>query len=179
MSSARKLTDAERRLIEENHKLIYDFAIRNRISIAEDYDILALGLINAAMCYNESLGYTFSTFAYACMDTAYKQHLRKGKCLKRIPYEKTISYDATIKGAEGEATYADFVSKNAYWSSFDDGAAEVEDFKERLPATYKDIFTRFMNGESAVEIAQHTGYSRQNVYRIKSELRDKWRKYAS
>ena len=46
----KSLTAEQQQLVIENHNLIYDFAKRKNLIIEEYYDILAIGLCNAALC---------------------------------------------------------------------------------------------------------------------------------
>ena len=60
------LNDEQRKIVENNHDLIYGYAHKMGISIDEYYDILAIGLCKAAKAFDESKG-RFSTLAYCCM----------------------------------------------------------------------------------------------------------------
>ena len=87
-----RLTDEQRKLVEDNHNLIYSFAISRKISIEEYYDLLAIGLCKAAYYYNPEKG-KFSTIAYIRMQhelialRAYKNKL------SNVPTEKLVYYD--------------------------------------------------------------------------------------
>ena len=75
-----RMTDEQRKLVEDNHNLIYGFL--NKKELTDDYyDIVALGLCKAAMNYDESKG-RFSTLAFKCMDREigiYYTYLKKIK----------------------------------------------------------------------------------------------------
>lgn len=62
-----KITDEQRKLVEENHNLIYSFLYSNQFSLEEHYDVAAIGLCNAAINFNPNKGYSFTTYAYKVM----------------------------------------------------------------------------------------------------------------
>lgn len=64
------LNDAQRKLVEDNHNLIYSFLNSRHLSLdsVEDwYGTAAIGLCKAALTYDESRGTNFSTYAYKCI----------------------------------------------------------------------------------------------------------------
>ena len=71
-----KLTEEQKKLVEDNHNLIYWFARKKHIDIEEYYDILAQGLCIAAHNYNSSKG-SFSAYAYLVMNTEMQKEHRK------------------------------------------------------------------------------------------------------
>lgn len=70
---SKTLNDAQRKLVEDNHNLIYSFLNSRHLSLdsVEDwYGTAAIGLCNAAMTFDESRGTKFQTYAYKCMKNA-------------------------------------------------------------------------------------------------------------
>lgn len=64
----RILTDEERKLVEDNHELIYTVANSMGIDLEEFYGVLAIGLCHAAQSYDEKKHhYGFSMFASMVM----------------------------------------------------------------------------------------------------------------
>lgn len=63
------LTEEQRKLVEDNHDLIYEYANENNISIDEYYDVLAIALCDAAIdIYKEKSNYrSFKDLAYDYM----------------------------------------------------------------------------------------------------------------
>lgn len=97
------LTEEQRKLIEDNHNLIYDYIIKHKLEFSEYYDLLAIALCKAAVHYN-FISSTFSTFAFACF---------KNACLA----EHTIQ-SRQLKKSNGE-----IMSLNYEYSSYDDGSS--------------------------------------------------------
>lgn len=73
MMEGRKLTDDQRRLVEDNLGLVH-LMIRKRIHDARRrpgyYDAALMGLVKAAMVFNPALGHKFSTWACNCIKNA-------------------------------------------------------------------------------------------------------------
>ena len=51
-----KLTEEQRKLVEDNHWLIYWYAKYNNLNVEEFYHHLAMGLCRAAKGYNDKKG---------------------------------------------------------------------------------------------------------------------------
>lgn len=68
----KKMNDAQRKLAEDNHNLIYSFLSNHNLSLdaVEDwYGTAAIGLCKAALFFDESCETEFSALAYACMES--------------------------------------------------------------------------------------------------------------
>lgn len=89
------LNDTQRKLVEDNHNLIYSYLKSHNLSLnaVEDwYGTAAIGLCKAALHFDESREKKFSTFAYLVMDNEVKQIMRKNrKCAMA-----TCSLDSSI-----------------------------------------------------------------------------------
>ena len=78
-----RLTDEQKKLVEDNHNLIYFTIHKYNLDIEEYYDILALALCRAAINYDINKGTTFSTYAISAMKGAFLQEIRKSKAQRR------------------------------------------------------------------------------------------------
>lgn len=82
----RMLTSDERRLVEENHELIYKVADSIGADIDECYDIFAISLCHAAQRHNEAKNVCgFKEFAEICMiydylDYKHDEEMRRLYC---------------------------------------------------------------------------------------------------
>lgn len=85
----RKLTESEAKEVAKHHNLIYHFLNKYRLEVSDNYDLAALGLIDAVKNYDSSLGVAFSSFAMSCMRyrTA-KNH--RGEEYKRAKYNVIV-----------------------------------------------------------------------------------------
>lgn len=105
-----QLNNEQRKLVEKNHNLIYQFLIDNKLSHDEYYDIAAIGLCNAAMKYDGSKGIAFSTYAYKTISNTIKKY---------VIYDKrhtvdTMSYNvtSTVYGDDTEVEYLETFKSN-------------------------------------------------------------------
>ena len=65
-----KLNDEQRKLVEQNHNLIYSAMTKcgiRRQDFDDYYGFAAIGLCKATIDYDESKAKSFSTYAYKCM----------------------------------------------------------------------------------------------------------------
>lgn len=173
------LTDEQRQLAAENHNLIYKFAKCYGLRFDEYYDILAIGLCNAAMIFDASLGYRFSTLAFKCMKKEYVDYFVKNNGKKKVPQNKLVYLYSPVPGAESGVTFFDVVSNgtsNQY--SFDDTHPETEDFLKTLKPKHRNVIENLLDGFTEEETARRLGCSKSNVSRICVYSRKKWSAYA-
>ena len=84
------MTQEQRKLVEENHKLIYYTLNKYKLNPEEYYDILAIGLCKAAIKFDPERS-KFSTFAMKVMYNEFLQHDRNEKAEKRKENKNTLS----------------------------------------------------------------------------------------
>lgn len=87
-----KLNTEQRKLVEDNHDLIYGFMLKHNLDFENWYDVCAIGLCKAVVAYDGST--KLSTFAYTAMLNAVRRELKLNKCAKRDS-SGTISLDTT------------------------------------------------------------------------------------
>lgn len=61
------LTSEQKRLAEENHKLIYKFLAIKHLNVEEWYDIAAIAFVRAVQNFNPKKGYRLSTHVFLYM----------------------------------------------------------------------------------------------------------------
>jgi RNA polymerase sigma factor (sigma-70 family) len=74
------MTEAQTKLVEENVKLVYEVINRNFPWMQFDEDLISvgrIGLCKAALNFDESKGFTFSTFAFRVILNEIRMYLRK------------------------------------------------------------------------------------------------------
>ena len=76
------LTSEQKKIVEDNHNLIYFYINKNNLDETEYYDLLALSLCKAAKKFDPSKG-KFSTFAMHCFKMDHLIELRDKKAAKR------------------------------------------------------------------------------------------------
>lgn len=97
-----KLNDEQRKLVEDNHKLIYSFMQKKKLFSDDWYSILAIGLCKAALNYNNELGNKFSTYAYATMENEVRLELVKSQTQKRNSEHSVLYYNDNIRSGNTE-----------------------------------------------------------------------------
>lgn len=145
-----KLTDEQRKQVEENHNLIYWYMHKNGMS-DDNYDILALALCIAVTKYEPDKGSFSNYFVITAKGLLYKEY-RKTLAKKRIPKE---------------TEYTDNVHSIANM----DESLEFIEFKEWADKHDSVVLKMRMDGYSQVEIANHLGVSQAQVSRILQKLK--------
>ena len=75
------LNEQQKKLVEQNHKLIYYTLKKYKLNQEEYYDILAIGLCKAAIKFDPERS-KFSTFAMKVMYNEFLQHDRNEMLIK-------------------------------------------------------------------------------------------------
>lgn len=177
MAARDAMTEEQRMLAAENHNLIYKFALHKEVSAEEYYDIFAIGLCKAAMYFDPALDVRFSTFAFQCMESEYKQYWRRELNGRHIPAGSVISYDALIADDNSDDSFLEIISNSTGKCRMDTAGLEMEEFSNRLPERQRAVLNGFLDGQNGADIALAMGVSRQCVYRLKTKLAEAWKKY--
>ena len=180
-------TDRDK-LILDNINLIYYVLKQYGLYKNKDeyYDICMIGLIKAADTFNESKGYTFSTYGISCIRSELFGYLRKEKNNKRIANYKTISLDTTVCENEGkEITLLDTLSSDTDIEEEIINKEQQELFIEALKVL-NDIELKvlsYMYGINGCEeltqfeISKIVGFSQANVSRVGKRAINKMKYY--
>ena len=86
------LNDKQRKLVEDNHKLIYFYCKKYNVSVEDYYDSLAMALCYAAYNYDETKG-AFSTLAMKSMNFKMKQEFTYNTKKGQVPIDKIVNYE--------------------------------------------------------------------------------------
>lgn len=104
-----QLNDEQRKLVEDNHNLIYQYLIDNKLPQDEYYDIAAIGLCKAALKYDTSKG-AFSTYVYR----AIQNNISRNKVTEKRHTVSAMSYNvmASVHGEETDVEYIETFLSN-------------------------------------------------------------------
>jgi RNA polymerase sigma factor (sigma-70 family) len=160
------LTKEQQDLVERNHQLIYGFASKYKIDPEENYDILAIGLCNAALTFDRTRGYSFSTLAYKCMLNEICRIKRDDKRVKEIPKYAIVPF-AEIHPNSDELTQGNYLDSNSI----------VTDFVSGLTKNEQIVFKYLYNQMTYRDIGNIMGCSCENIRRTKERIKKKWKKY--
>ena len=148
------LDDAQRKLVEDNHNLIYGFLRDKHLPGTDYYDLMAIAMCRAAVAYNGTA--KFSTFAYKCMKYALAHELRTQSFMKR-----SMCRDVGIDKIVGLSS-----------PSFIEDSCSDCDFQRsisKLGAQQKRVISALAAGERAVDVGKSEGVSYQRIYQIKKK----------
>lgn len=174
---SKTLNDKQRKLVEENHNLIYSYLHSHKLSLdaIEDwYGTAAIGLCKAALVYDESRGAKFSTLAYLCMDNEVKQIMRKSK----RSVKAGISLDAELNGGDGVCYLTDFIADPYDFTStiFINDAIRLA--TEGLSDRDRTIIRLIVDhGMSQKKVGERIGVSQAQVSRVYKTYMGKIRAY--
>ena len=95
------LDEQQKKLVEENHNLIYYALGKYRLNQEEYYDILAIGLCKAAIAFDSERS-KFSTFAMNIMYNEFLQHDRNENAMKRKANKNMLSLNYKLNDPKYE-----------------------------------------------------------------------------
>lgn len=156
------LTEEQKELVEKNHNLIYDFAHRKNILNIDDwYGTLAVALCKAAKGYNESKGYSFTTFANKCMDNTLKDMFKQ--------YGSSIDKDALY--------YDDNSFPEEFTDSRQHHRMQYDIMLNSLISMLNDkeakVILMIADGFTQKEIAEKMGCKQQNISYYMKQIKKK------
>ena len=167
-----KLTEEQKKLVEENHSLIYWFAKKYHISIEEYYDVLAQGLCMAAYHYDPSKC-SFSTYAYLCMNTEMHVEYRKTLRKSEIPQGNIFHYENAWQLSDLIPTNEKTENKVIDRISYKNLISLLNDI---LNDKDKEVLNYILNGLTMREIAKIEGTSHQAIHNRMKKIREKVKK---
>lgn len=171
------LNEQQQELAEKNHDLIYWYAKNHKLDLEEYYGDLAIELCNAAYHYNESLGYSFSSYAAKCMDNRIKQLIRNKKRTLE-GNEEVLSLDHFYYEDDSDPiTLEDCVSDDTKDTEKETvNKIETEWFADTLGDRDKYIFKSLLAGKQQNQIAKELGVSYPRVNMLVKKIRKKYEK---
>jgi DNA-directed RNA polymerase specialized sigma subunit len=89
------LSEEQKKIVEENHNLIYYVLHKHKLSIDKYYGAAAEGLCKAAITYSPDKNTKFSVYAYKCIMNVILTEMRKEKRKKRS-LATTVSLDNLV-----------------------------------------------------------------------------------
>ena len=167
-----KLTEEQKKLVEENHNLIYWFAKKYHVPIEEYYDVLAQGLCMAAYHYDPSKC-SFSTYAYLCMNTEMHVEYRKTLRKSEIPQGNIFHYENAWQLSDLIPTNEKTENKVIDRISYENLISLLNDI---LNDKDKEVLNYILNALTMREIAKIEGTSHQAIHNRMKKIRDKVKK---
>ena len=162
-----KLTDEQRRLVEDNHNLIYKVLYDKHLDIDEWYDIAAIALCNAAKLYDANRDIQFSTYAYISIFNGICREYALSLANRKIPKDKIYSLDYEF--GDGNETYT---IKDYYVDgySFENDVVTKERFlsglKQMPSQRDREIIVLISEGYTYEKVGKIYNISRERVRQI-------------
>ena len=164
-----QLTHEQRRLVEHNHNLIYQFLYDNNLPIDDNYGACAIALCQAAKQYNPTKG-AFSTYAYKAMRNQIQQGINRARCKKRQAH--TVSLDALRFQDEG-CTNADFIPDKTDLETTCITRIALAGALHSLPKREYTALRLMLDGVPRARMAELMGCSHTTVWVTIKRCRDK------
>ena len=164
------MTEKEKRLVEDNMKLVYFIINKYYPAFIHDEDLKQigmLGLCKAAMTFDETKG-LFSTYSFRVIKNEIGMEFRRRRNLSQ-----TISLNYEIEGPDGN--HSELIN-----SIVGDNDVDYFDFKAfyvRLAATDKAIVDARMNGQNQKKIAEILGVGQPCISRRINSIKQAWNKF--
>lgn len=161
------LNDEQRRLVEINHNLIYHVLRKMELPVEEYYDVAAIGLCKAGIRYDESLGYTFSTYACLIIRNYLINELIKQNRKCRNAYMTSLD---EIPGGK-------FDLMSCVKDDTDRKLTEIAIAEEinKLPPRQRFVLRRTIQGHTVDEIARELGVTNgcasSNLYEARKKIK--------
>lgn len=168
-----RLNDEQRKLVADNHNLIYAFLHSNRLSIEDYYDLAAIGICKAALAYDDTKS-KFSTYAYKCMWNQVMIEKRKQNAIMRADEQAVFYYEAMFDcNDESECS---FLSLLPDWKQDVGKQAEIRHFIFELYSKLNEkeikILDLLIQGYTQREICSCVGCAQPTVSRFQKRLKD-------
>lgn len=169
------LNNKQQKLVEDNHKLIYFFLNKHKLSIDKWYDVCAIALCKAALKYKEETS-KFSTYALTCLHHAVYFEKRTSNAQKRIPEFSVISFDEELKTESGEMTLLNIVDSHAINPYDFISNIDIQNLINKENTTMRKILYLSSLGYTQTDISKVLHISQPHVSRLinkfKAKLKD-------
>ena len=165
------MNDEQRKLVENNHNLIYAILHKYNLPIDEYYDVAAIGLCKAAITFDVEKGYLFSTYAYAVIKAELGIVFRRNTSKRAIPFNKLTYYQNVISDGDGKETeWLDIIPDNTDIEADVIANETIKQISSKLKERDKIVFDLLVSGCKQKEISKIIGYSQPYVSRIKAKI---------
>lgn len=171
-----KLNNEQRKLVEDNHNLIYSFLHKQALSVGGWYDICAIGLCKAALHYKGTTN--FSTFAYICMLNVVRKEMRKNTLQKSFPDAETISLSTEISSKSEKSVYTldEFIASKQDTEAEALGMVWAEWFIEKLPLTTLKVLLGKIETKTCRELSEEVGVSFSRCSSVMRRLQEYYKR---
>ena len=149
-----RLTEEQKKIVEENHNLIYWYINKNKLDVNDYYDLLAIELCNTAMKHNAERGSFANYFNLRADGMMYKEY-RKANAHKRKHVE--VDFDVDYYNTMGDIDITDGLA-----------------LEELMSGEYGEVLLLKSKGYTQVEIADILNTNQSKVSKILKRAKDEY-----
>lgn len=172
------LTEAQQKLVADNEKLIYYALSKFGYPLDEFYDVGAIGLCKAAKIYNPKKG-SFANTAIMQIRSACNGELARAKRHKRPQYPISLETPVKAKGGDSNLTLGDVLPSPSNMVDEAEAMMEATSLLSKLKCSRhissrdKEIFLKWVTGETQTELSREYGVSRERIRQIISSIKSR------
>lgn len=168
------LNDMQKKMVEDNHNLIYSFLLKHKLNIEEWYDIAAIGLCKAARCYDGST--EFSTLAYTAMFYEVCKVIRGRKARKRLSNQfiHVSMNDIVYQYDKLEITYNEYIPSSANTEGMALGKVWVEWFISDASLPVLKVLYYRLKGNTYREVGKKIGVTASRCSHLMREIGERY-----
>lgn len=165
------MTEEQKRLVTENHNLIYGFLCKHKLPQEEYYGVAAYGLCQAAITYNEEKA-GFPSYAYKCMLNAILFEKRKNNASKRMADIIHSSLDSPIESENEQLSLMDILPSGN--STQEEALALIilERYFDTVSERDRKILELFYLGYKSSEIEKMFNISHTTVSKVRNKFKN-------
>lgn len=160
---AMELTPEQAEFVEKNMNLVYKF-VSKFCNGTEDRDDLisdaSLGLCKAAMFFDPSKGFAFSSYAYTCMMNSCCMGIKERQKQTSL---NSISLDESVYTDDGSEARIENIVGSEDDTSAIEISADMEEFLENAATLDLRILLSLAQGYTQAKIADELGFTRSYI----------------
>ena len=161
------LTEEQRKIAEENHKLIYFFINFFKVDVEEYYDLFAIDYLKCIKVWDKSKG-SLSALLGRAFSNRIKAENRKKRAKKRFEECYTISLNEVVFRENSDLSLEDMIASST-------NVEETFELNEALNFFMQNEVTKLLIiGYSQKEIAEKLNYAQPTISKKVSRLKKKF-----
>ena len=160
------LNDAQRKLVEDNQKLVYWVIARKFPWLTQDEDLQSvgtIGLCKAAEYFDESKGYNFSTYAHRIILNEIIGQLRTETKIHQREMDGHVFVDVG-DNAGGKISIFETVPDDRNYYELFEISEDLQHAIEKVPKEWMNVVDGFLAGKSLRQMGKETKRSKQAVH---------------
>lgn len=177
-AKSKQLTNEQQKLVIRYYNIVYTFFKEHNLDYKDPNNEDLLSDMNEALChaaatYNPDKNVQFTSYAWDCMENAWKDSIKMINRQKRIPKEKIYSLNEPLYNGESEDEYIEYgellqsennTENSAIFSVIFDECIKMLSNRESL------IIQLYIQGRTVKEISQILQCTESCVYKVSEKF---------